>query len=657
MKRLSGFDRFTRTHGGRDVLNYNRPNFVFLRTANTSDPVSCVYLRTFGKLIMRVVAIFLSALLVLCGFNVPAEAALSPEVKKELSELSKELRTVTALVRKKQVEEARAIVRKASDRFQELKIDENERDRTLTSFLAALGRANSQLPVSFEQQVAPILKDKCLNCHSGATARSGFRMDTFDALKQCNSVKPFVVPRVPARSLVYARITARNDQLRMPKNQPALTPAEIDTIGRWIAQGAAYDGTDMSSAIGSTVTNDGTPKEKIKVVMADGSETVSFRKDIAPWLVNVCMGCHSGNNARNGYRLTTFEDVLTDGDTGSTIVPGDPDSSYIVDLVLRQDPLKMPAGNQTRLKRSQALALETWIKEGAHFDGTDPKAPIRSLVPTEAELAAQALASMSDVEFDDRRREQAESLWNQVNPREEAESIETNDLIVHGNLPQSRLQELADLGQAHADSLKEKYGVKGKLWRGRLIVFATKARFGYEEFNTVLMNNRRTPRGVSGHVVVTTNVATAYVAMHDVGNGSSQDALGAESLLRSLVAQAFLIRGGQNLPDWLQQGFGLLESGETPDSDFLKQLPLVARSAVSTISNPATLFDNGTFAPGEVEAVGFLLTRFLIANGGMAKLNQLIGQLQSARNSSRAVQATYGTSAADLGRAFLQSGG
>lgn len=589
--------------------------------------------------------------------TVSATAALPPEVKEELSALSKELKTVTSLLKKKQIDEAKALVKKATDRFEELKIDEGERDRTLSSFLTSLKRATSQLPISFEQQVAPILKDNCLSCHSGNNARAGLRLDTFAAIQRCNQAKPYIVPRAPARSLIYAHVSTQNTQLRMPKNQPALETADTETIGRWILQGAPYDGTDTSAPIGSSMSASGEPKQKIKVVMADGSETVSFRKDIAPWMVNVCMGCHTGNNARNGYRLTTFEDILTDGETGSTIVPGDPDSSYIVDLVLRQDPLKMPAGNQTRLKQSQARALEKWIAEGAHFDGTDPKAPIRSMVPTEAELAAQALALMSTEEFEQRRREQAESFWKQVNPRETSESIETKDLIVFGNVAQSRLQELADAGQAHVAALADKYKVDGSPWRGRLIVFATKARFGYEEFNTVLMNNRRTPRGVSGHVVVTTNADTAYVAMHDVGDSSTSDALAAKSLLNAMVAQAFLIRNGQSVPDWLQQGFGIAESGEGADSKYLKQIPLVARTAVASVSNPATLFDNGTFAPGEVDAVGYLLTRFLINRGGMAKLNQLIGQLQNSRNAGRAVQATYGLSAADLGRAFLQSGG
>ena len=92
---------------------------------------------------------------------------------------------------------------------------------------------------------------------------------------------------------------------------------------------------------------------------------------------------------RGKFGFTTFEQLLQGGPTGSTIVPGKPDESYIVDLVLRQEPLKMPQG-QAELKRSQAVALETWIREGAHFDGKDPKAPLRDIVPTEAQLAAAA---------------------------------------------------------------------------------------------------------------------------------------------------------------------------------------------------------------------------------------------------------------------------
>ena len=58
-----------------------------------------------------------------------------------------------------------------------------------------------------------------------------------------------------------------------------------------------------------------------------------------------------------------------------------------------------------------------------------------------------------------------------------------------------------------------------------------------------------------------------------------------------------------------------------------------------------------------VGPVGFLLTRYLINNGGVRKLQQLVGELRTNQNAGRAVQATYGQSAANVAQAFLLTGG
>lgn len=602
---------------------------------------------------------FVAFLLILCVFETPVRAVLPPEVKKELAELSRELKSVTIMVRKKEVDEARAVIQKVEDRITELNLADDERDRSLILFNNTLERAKAAIPVSFEQEVAPILKDNCLGCHGENRSSGNLRLDTYANMGKGGQTGPLLIPRNPARSHMMARLVTDNAQARMPKNGQPLSAAQIDVIGRWIAGGAIFDGEDVTNPVGDSMVEKKPEKPPVKVVMADGTESVSFKKDVAPTLVNVCMRCHSGNNPRGGYNMTTFEQLLTDGDSGSTIVPGDPNSSYIVDLVLRQDPIKMPAGNQTAIKRSQAVALETWIKEGAKFDGADPKATLRSLVPTEAELAAAALASMSDTEFTKRRLEQAETLWKRVAPREEATGATTDNLYVYGNVPQSRLDEIAKWGETHLASLSSKHPLQAgqPAWRGRLIVFVTKTRFDYEEFNTVLMD-RRTPRGVSGHSVVTTNFADAYIVLHDAGDTDSADSPGTQLLVNSLLGQAYIGRNGTGLPDWLQHGFGLLEaSSGQQDSPYIKAIPQAAGEALSTITNPSTLFDNGTFSPEKVGPVGLLLTRFLITRGGVNKLQQLSQTLQTNRNVGQALQAVYGINARDLGAAFMQSGG
>jgi hypothetical protein len=127
--------------------------------------------------------------------------------------------------------------------------------------------------------------------------------------------------------------------------------------------------------------------------------------------------------------------------------------------------------------------------------------------------------------------------------------------------------------------------------------------------------------------------------------------------MNSLLSQSYLMRDGANLPDWLRQGFGMMESGLNSDSVYVKAIPGRAGQAVSTITEPGKLFDDGTLAPEEVGEVGYLLVRFLQSQGGPARFQQLVGELRKNPNVARAVEQVYGTSAAQLGQSFLQRGG
>ncbi len=585
-----------------------------------------------------------------------ASATLPPETKKELTDLMKELRDVSSLVRKKEVDKAKEIIKTAEDRLTELAIPEDEKDRTLSTFKTALEKAKGLIPVSFEHEVAPILKDNCVRCHGDGQQSAGLRMDTFNGIVKGGRSGVPVAPGQPQRSALALRLVAPDDQQRMPKGGAKLPDEAIMTVARWIEQGAAFDGTDRDAPIGESTVEKVEPPKPVTVVMADGSETVSFKDDVAPWMVNICMGCHSGNNPRGKFGFTTFEQLLQGGPTGSTIVPGKPDESYMVDLVLRQEPLKMPAG-QAQLKRSQAMALEKWIAEGAHFDGKDPKAPLRSIVPTEAELQAAAMAKMSNEEFAERRKTETAAMWKRVSPRTEGASSTSANFYFYGTASEDRLKHLSEVAETHLADLSKRYPLPGseQAFRGRLAVFVTKDRFDYEEFNTVLMN-RRTPKSVLGHSVINGNFETAYVALHDVGDTESVSSLTTEQLLNSLISQSYLARDGSNLPDWLKQGFGMVESGLTADSVYVRAIPGRAAQAVSTITDAAKLFDDGTLAPEEVGEVGYLLVKFLQTRGGAARFQELVGALRNKVSPAQAVQQVYNTPTAQLGQLFLSSG-
>jgi len=97
-------------------------------------------------------------------------------------------------------------------------------------------------PVRFAEEIQPILAEYCYQCHGpDAKARQAdLRLDTqVDALRTEN---PVIVPRQSSNSALLQRILSDNDDQRMPppSTKRKLTAAEIETIRRWIEEGAAW---------------------------------------------------------------------------------------------------------------------------------------------------------------------------------------------------------------------------------------------------------------------------------------------------------------------------------------------------------------------------------------------------------------------------------
>lgn len=595
---------------------------------------------------------FFLCLLVAIG-AVPLDACcaeIARETRRELSQLSRELRTVSGLVRKKKIDDAKSLVSRIEQRVAEFEIEDGERDKVWKTFQKNLERAHNLIPVSFETEVAPILMDNCVQCHGEERAGANLRFDTFSGLRNGGRSGPLIRPGNSTASLLMARLTASDERNRMPRNAERLADTELNVIARWIAGRASFDGDDETAPIGQSVK---TPPEVVNVDMANGSETVSFKNEVAPIFVNFCLRCHRGNNPRGGFSVVTIEDVLRGGNTGDTIIPGNADDSYLWHLVGLQDPIKMPQG-QALLKRSQARAIRIWINEGARFDGKDVKATLRSMVPTESDLEADRLTSMSDDDFAKRRTEQAATFWKRVAPREAATSSSTDNFYVYGNVGQTRLDQLGQLAEEQVSRLQTKYANQETPWRGRLIVFVTSDRFEYTEFNTVL-RDQRTPPDTNGHIVLTPQLATAYIAFHDRNDAASSSSSGdlpIDQVLNSLIAQAWLARSNPELPEWLRLGFGLIESGAPPR--LLRQLKLRASQAVIGLRSPSDVYRDGSFSRTDLPAVGATLTQFLL-NRGETRFMKFVDELPSEPAPMSAIETVYGQSAKHLALAFLNS--
>ncbi|CAN5886045.1 hypothetical protein BH23PLA1_BH23PLA1_31290 [soil metagenome] len=105
----------------------------------------------------------------------------------------------------------------------------------------------------------------------------------------------------------------------------------------------------------------------------DKAETVSFLKDVAPILVENCVGCHNPRKAESRYDLTTFSKLAEGGAMGEGIMlePGDPDLSYFVELI-REDGIPRMPYDTDPLPKEKIEIIEKWVLQGAEYDGDDP---------------------------------------------------------------------------------------------------------------------------------------------------------------------------------------------------------------------------------------------------------------------------------------------
>ena len=104
-------------------------------------------------------------------------------------------------------------------------------------FLAAAGFASE--PVSYTEQIKPVLKARCYACHGALKQKGNLRLDTVAGMLKGGKDGPVLVPKQPDASGLIQRLTATDPEVRMPKDADPLKPEQIKLIEQWIASGAA----------------------------------------------------------------------------------------------------------------------------------------------------------------------------------------------------------------------------------------------------------------------------------------------------------------------------------------------------------------------------------------------------------------------------------
>lgn len=101
---------------------------------------------------------------------------------------------------------------------------------------------SAERPVSFKKDVAPILQQHCLECHSPGgkgESKSGLLLDSYEHLMKGTKYGPVVAPGSSLNSVFNQVVEGRVDKsIAMPHGGEALSEKDIKTLKAWVDQGA-----------------------------------------------------------------------------------------------------------------------------------------------------------------------------------------------------------------------------------------------------------------------------------------------------------------------------------------------------------------------------------------------------------------------------------
>jgi hypothetical protein len=158
--------------------------------------------------------------------------------------------------------------------------------------------------------------------------------------------------------------------------------------------------------------------------------SIVFARDIAPILVANCLECHNDQQSRGSFSMATPAKLMTGGESGVVIEPGQADKSLLVRHIRGDEQPLMP-------NNRRALALETidtiarWVAAGAKLDeGQADSANLRELAWSPERIARDRVERMTP---DDRQKSEKTALaaiMAKVRPNSaetDAKTVQTSD--------------------------------------------------------------------------------------------------------------------------------------------------------------------------------------------------------------------------------------
>lgn len=492
---------------------------------------------------------------ILIGVNSQLMAA--PQAADSLSELRGELREAGQFYRNGQFRKAAESVQQVQLGFEKLPPEAQKDRRRYAALAEALRKARALLEleglsirvakpaeaskpveqpaakqtVSYADDVYPILKKRCGDCHVD-DRQGGFSMADYALLMRGGKSGTAVFRKNGSKSPIVERIVAGE----MPPDGPPLPAAELQTLIAWIDQGAPLDRKpDPEPTNQAIMTNRDLPA-------ADGE--VSFAQHIAPLFAEQCVSCHGNNNPRNDLSLATYARMQRGGDAGPLWEAGQPNASLLVrKLKGLGDGQRMPL-NRPPLSDAQIAMVERWIQAGATFDGDAPNQPIQDLA------TAMRLKTASAEELSEERQALAQKSWGLVFAGQEPELHASDHFLLVGNDGQERLAEVARDAEALFAKVGKVFPLRSdsQAVKGRLSLFLLPDSYDYHEF-AQMVEQRSIPPDWTGHWA--TPGLDAYLVTLRPRNADDRERFETD-LCRSLVGTQVELSGA--FPKWFVDG-------------------------------------------------------------------------------------------------------
>ena len=113
---------------------------------------------------------------------------------------------------------------------------------TFLWIVAQAPAARADEPVSFSEDIFPIIQIRCPVCHNPGGEgyeKSGLDMRSYEGLMKGTKFGPVVVPGDAFTSNLNVLVEGRAAKaIQMPKHMKKLTSCDIDLFRRWVNQGA-----------------------------------------------------------------------------------------------------------------------------------------------------------------------------------------------------------------------------------------------------------------------------------------------------------------------------------------------------------------------------------------------------------------------------------